>query len=42
MLPQSLLQSMLGTEFFRRTADGSQTGGGTGLAVRGLERAEAS
>jgi LmbE family N-acetylglucosaminyl deacetylase len=42
MLPRSLLQSMLGTEFFRRTADGSQTGGDTGLAVRGLERAEAS
>lgn len=26
MLPQSLLQSMLGTEFFRRTADGSEPG----------------
>jgi hypothetical protein len=24
MLPQSLLQTMLGTEFFRRTADGSE------------------
>ena len=35
MLPQGLLQQMLGTEFFTRAAGGTRTAGGSGSAAIG-------